>query len=188
MKLVSISRSGLATGFYDINNSDAPIDAFEISNILYEVWVDNTDTMKWDKNLEDLVEIESEIDVEELKNIGLLKIDNIAENARQQIMTIGYGQALVYIEKFEEATDYVVYDYPSDLSPYPFIKHESLEFDVSPKIIADKILAKKSEWINKASKIESARLMAKEKIRNMEQVSDINTVISSTTKRIEDIV
>jgi len=188
MKLVSISKSGLATGFYDIKNADAPIEAFEISNILYEVWVDNTDTMKWDKDLEDLVEINITISIEERIQIALTKIDNMSEMARQKIMTIGYGQALVYIEKFEEAADFVAENYPNDLSSYPFIRNESQEFNESSRIVADRILAKKSEWLGKASKIEIARLSGKRLTRTAKSIEEINGIMSATTDRIHKVV
>jgi len=186
LKLVSISESGLATGFYDINNIDTPEDSFEISNEVYDVWVNNTDTMKWDKDLEDLVKLNTEISLEERIGVALIKLDNLAEQARQQILTIGYGQALVYIEKFDEATDYVVDGYPEDLTSYPFIRNEAEAFMESPKVIADRILAKKSEWIGKASKIESARLIGKHNIRTAETVEGINLIVSIAANKIKD--
>jgi len=188
LKLVSISESGLATGFYDVNNEDVPLDAFEISNALYDIWIANTDTMVWDKHLEDLVELKTEISIEERITVGLTKIDNLAERTRQQIMTIGYGQALVYLEKFDEATDYVVDGYPDNLTSYPFIRNESEAFMESPKVIADRILAKKSEWIGKASKIESARLIGKHNIRTAETVEGINLIVSIAANKIKDII
>jgi len=188
LKLVSVSENGVATGFYDVNNEDTPIDAFEISNALYDVWIANTDTMVWDKDLEDLVELKTEIPIEERIDVGLIKIDNIAERARQQIMTIGYGQAMVYLEKFEEATDYVVDGYPEDLTSYPFIRNEAEAFMETPKVIADRILAKKSEWIGKASKIESARLIGKQNIRTAETVEGINLIVSIAANKIKNII
>ena len=188
MKLVSISESGLATGFYDVNNINAPKDSFEISNVVYDVWVNNTDTMKWDKDLEDLIKLNAEISLAERISVALIKIDNAAEDARQKIITIGYGQAMVYIEKFNEATDYIVDGYPEDLSSYPFIRNEAKEFDESPRIIADSILAKKSDWINKTSKIEGARLIGKHNVKTSKTVEGINLIVAITTNRIKDII
>ena len=188
MKLVSISESGLATGFYDVNNINAPKNSFEITNVVYDVWVNNTSTMKWDKNLEKLIKLNIEIPLRESIYIALIKIDDTAEQAIQKIMAVGYGQAMVYIEKFDEARDYVVDGYPEDLSSYPFIRNESKEFDESPRIIADMILTKKSAWIGKTSKIESARLIGKNNVRTAETVEGINLIVTITANRIKDII
>jgi hypothetical protein len=93
------------------------------------------------------------------------RIDQAAERARLRFITGGIGQALVYQEKAEQASDYVAAGYPSDLLSYPYLQAEVNATGKSSKDIAKGILHQRSIWIRTGASIEEARLRGKEAVR-----------------------
>ena len=125
-----------------------------------------------------------------LKNLKKNKqqyIDTVSEKIRMQYITPGFGQMLVYKEKYEEATDYVVNDYPEDLNPYPLILAEVKATKASPKQIVDNILHKQSIWINKSAQIEEIRIKAKNDIEHSQSKEQIDDIVNKSVIKLKTL-
>jgi len=88
-------------------------------------------------------------------------IDSAAGRARERYATTTPGQAETYIEKGEEAADFVVAGYPADLTAYPFIRAEVNATGKTATQAADDILARRSAWIAVGASIEQERIGGK---------------------------
>jgi len=88
---------------------------------------------------------------------AILQINYAAEKAHRKYITLGFGQMMLYLEKAEQATDFVAANYPKNSSGFPLIEAEAKATNKSPKLVADNILLRRAEWITIAAKIESIR-------------------------------
>ncbi len=91
---------------------------------------------------------------------ALLQLGYAVDRAHKKHITYGFGQAMVYQEKADEATDYLAAGYPENISGYPLLNAEKEATGKSVIQVADGIIAKKSKWISTATKIEKIRLTA----------------------------
>ena len=114
-------------------------------------------------------------------------IDTIAENVRMQFITPGFGQMMVYKEKYEQATDFVLNDYPSEVEQYPHILAEVKATNRSPKEIAHKILQKQSLWISKSAQIEEIRLKSKIDIENAQSKEEIDQLVMQAVRNLKSL-
>lgn len=84
---------------------------------------------------------------------------NIAvESKRATFTTSGAVQAMVYQEKVEQATDFLVNG--DSLEKYPLLSVEVKATGKSAKIIANNILDQRGDWLKKISATEGIRLIA----------------------------
>jgi len=88
---------------------------------------------------------------------AILKINYAAEKAHSKYLTLGFGQMMLYLEKAEQAADFVAAKYPKKISRFPLIEAEATATNTPPNVIADNILARRAEWIAIAAKIENIR-------------------------------
>jgi len=114
-------------------------------------------------------------------------VDREAEQARLRFITWGTGQAMVYSEKSDEATDFVAAGYPSDVSSYPFIQAEMNALGKTAAEVADGILVQKSAWIAIGAAIEEARLKGKRDIDDATDEAGILSVRDVTVSTLKAI-
>ena len=116
---------------------------------------------------------------------AIQQINYAAENAHRRYLTFGYSFMLLYNEKIEEATDYIVDKYPKHLKKYPLIEAEAKATGKEPKEVADNIIEQRKKWINAAAKIEKLRFEGKTKIS--ENPQDINKIVKEIIKKLDKI-
>lgn len=121
------------------------------------------------------------------KTNAKVAIDEAAERARMRYLTPGAGQAQVYLEKVEEAADYIAADYPSDYNGYPYIQAEVEVTDKTARQVADDIITAKSVWQAVSVQIEKARLGGKKAIEEATNTQDIKSVRNSTVASLDAI-
>lgn len=114
-------------------------------------------------------------------------IDTAAEKARLRHITPGSGQALAYLEKAEEAVDFVVAGYPSDLSDYPWIRAEVEATGKSASQAVDDILAARATWISVGAQIEKIRIGSKVNINKAISIDQLDTIASKAILALEAI-
>lgn len=114
-------------------------------------------------------------------------IDAAAERARMRYLTSGAGQAQVYLEKVEEAADYIAADYPSECDGYPYIQAEINATGKTARQVADDIIAAKSAWQAVSVQIEEARLGGKRVIEEATNTQDIKSARDSTIASLDAI-
>jgi len=102
--------------------------------------------------------------LDEVKQAAKVEIDTTAEQARLRYITAGSGQVYVYIEKSEEAADYIATGSPEELESYPFIQAEVNATGKTPSQAANDIIVAKTAWITKSSNIELERLAGKNNV------------------------
>ncbi len=119
------------------------------------------------------------------KQAAANSIDTKAESVRLKYITNGAGQAAVYIEKAEQATDYVAAGYPTDLSTYPFIHAEVDATGNTATVCANNILAQKSAWITKGADIERQRLLGKANVTAATSIAGVATVTQTAIAALD---
>lgn len=127
--------------------------------------------------------------LDELKANARNLIDISAEKARHRYITGGDGQAMTYLEKGNEAADYIAAGYPIMGSPpeYPFVHADSVAFGIIHQEAADQIVAQKSTWVAVGAQIEQERLNGKNTVTNATDESEINTARDNTITALEAI-
>ncbi|MEM4258035.1 MAG: hypothetical protein QXL17_02645 [Candidatus Thermoplasmatota archaeon] len=125
--------------------------------------------------------------LEEAKHRALAEIDITAGTIRLKYITEVYGQEQVYIEKANEALDYVIDNCPIDLTFYPFIAAEVDATGMHPRDVANNILQQRSEWIKHMVKIERVRLKGKSEIRKTSNIKDVNTIKQYYTEALNSL-
>jgi len=86
-----------------------------------------------------------------------LQINYAAEAVHRKYLTLGFVQTMLYLEKAEQAADFVAAKYPKNISSFPLIEAEATATDQAANVVADNILARRAEWIAIAAKIENIR-------------------------------
>lgn len=132
--------------------------------------------------------VEIELTLEEVKDEALYTIDALAENARQEYLGVGPAQMMVYNEKFNEASDYLVDDMPEDVSKYPFINAEVGATGKSAEQVANDIIDEKGKWISFNAKVERVRLAAKTHIKEAQTVESIDNIVETAAEHIDLMV
>jgi len=122
--------------------------------------------------------------LEEAKNRAAAEIDSAAGTARLRYITVTHGQEQVYIEKVNEAMDFVTNKYPVELSAFPFITAEAEATGLQPQIVATIILQKRTEWIKKMASIEKIRIEGKINVHRAPGIKIINDVKHKYTEEL----
>ena len=116
---------------------------------------------------------------------AIIRLNYAAEAAHRKHLTFGYGHMAMYMEKAEEAADYVAANYPKNMGGYPLIEVEAKSMKKSQKDVADAIIRKRSIWIKSTTKIEKIRFSAKYKLENKKGVME--TVLEKAIKDLDKI-
>ena len=131
---------------------------------------------------------EPELTLDETVVEALLTINALAENTRQLQLGVGPAQMMVYAEKFEEASDYLVDDMPDDLSKYPFIDAEVGATGRSAEYVANSIIDKKGEWISFNAKVERIRMVAKTHILESQTLESVDNIVKLAVSHLDKLV
>ncbi len=150
---------------FNPGNKPFVINAPDYNSFDYPIW-NGTD---WDE--EDLPTV-----LARKRDEGIFTIDDEAEQKRLAFITGGAGQAMVYQEKGEEATDFITAGYPADLTGYPFIQAEVTATGLTPTEAADGIVAQKAAWISIGAQIEQIRLAGKKDLMTAFDNNDIDAL------------
>lgn len=100
------------------------------------------------------------------------KIDAKAEQIRGIYITLGSGQALVYMEKRREAEAYLA-DTSIDTDLIPHLALESTARGMTVESLADEVIATSNAWRDMSAAIEAIRLGAKTDIANATTLATI---------------
>ena len=117
---------------------------------------------------------------------ALRKINYLCMQKHNELITNGFGHILVYQEKIDEATDFMIDKRKKNnktTKHYPFLEKEAKATNKSIEEVAEIIIQKRKEWIKKASDIEYLRLKAKEKLskehKNDAVIEELNKELNS---------
>ena len=125
--------------------------------------------------------------LDDLKDQAKVDIDNHAGTIRSKYITVAPGQEMTYMEKSEEAADFVTAGYPVDTSNYPFIQAEMDATGLTKEQAADGILAQKSAWIVVGATIEKTRLSGKAQVDAAVDQDGVNTAVTNTKALLDAI-
>ncbi len=125
--------------------------------------------------------------LEEARAAGKVEIDDAAGAARGRYITVAPGQEMTYLEKSEQAADYVTAGYPADTSNYPFIQAEMNATGLSKEDAADGILAQKSAWISVGVLIEEHRLGGKANIDAATDLAGVDSAVSAAVALLDAV-
>ena len=125
--------------------------------------------------------------LDDLKDQAKVDIDNHAGTIRSKYITVAPGQEMTYMEKSEEAADFVTAGYPADTSNYPFIQAEMDATGLTKEQAADGILAQKSAWIVVGATIEKTRLSGKAQVDAAVDQDGVNTAVTNTKALLDAI-
>lgn len=127
--------------------------------------------------------------LEEVRQEALANIDLTTGTVRLRYITDIPGQDMVYQEKHAQAVAFVAANYPTEtLSDYPFIQVEAAAKNITPKQVADTIIATKSAWVAKSAEIEQIRITGKLNIIAATTVEDIEQARSAAATQLVAIV
>lgn len=112
-------------------------------------------------------------------------IDLASEQARKRHITPGSGQAMTYMEKVDEAIDYVAANYPADLTSYPMIQAEVNATGKTPNQAADDIIAIRTAWISISAQIEEIRLKAKIDVMAATDNASVQTIADNAISQLD---
>lgn len=132
--------------------------------------------------------VEIELTLEETKNEALHTVNALAEYTRREYLGVGSAQMMVYAEKFEEASDYLIDDMPDDLSKFPFINAEVEATGRSAEQVANSIIDKKGEWIAFNAKVEKIRLIAKTHISEAQTAETVDNVVELAANHLDKLI
>lgn len=125
--------------------------------------------------------------LEEAKATGKSEIDSMAGTVRSKYITVAPGQEMTYLEKSDQATDFVAAGYPADTSSYPFIQAEMDATGQTKEQAADGILAQKSAWITVGSAIEEHRLYGKAQVDVAVNLAEVDTAVANATALLDAV-
>lgn len=89
-------------------------------------------------------------------------VDRLAEERRACFITRGDGQAMAYVEKYQEAVEYQT----GAEGEYPHLEAEAAALGVEVSTLAGEIIAMRRAWVKVSSVVEAARAKAKAAIRS----------------------
>ncbi len=118
-----------------------------------------------------------EPDIEQVRSDALGKVDTDAETARHRYITPGSGQAMVYLEKANEAAAYQAAQNPID-TDYPLIKAEADSLSLSLATFVAIVIQNRDIWKTAAAEIEATRAAAKAAINTAQTITEIETILS----------
>jgi BioD-like phosphotransacetylase family protein len=111
-----------------------------------------------------------EVDLGPVKEAMYTKIDEAAEAFCLQFMTAGYTQAIRYLEKKEEATQWITGSDPAD---FPFLAAEAAATDVSIDDLVVTIKQTSAAWKALGAAVEGARMGAKKAIAASDNIAEM---------------
>jgi len=114
-------------------------------------------------------------------------IDEAAEATRLRYVTRGSAQALTYLEKSDDAANYIAAGYPAALTLYPFINAEVNATGKSPSVAANDIISQRNTWIVLAAGIEETRLSGKTNVMAATNVVAVETIKDATIAVLQGI-
>jgi hypothetical protein len=120
---------------------------------------------------------EPPVNLENRKEQAIKRVDDLAERARSQYITPGDGQAMVYLEKADEALAYQAATNPVD-ADYPFLLAESASLEIDISEFAALVIQNRNIWKPAAAEIEATRAAAKAAIRSAPDQSAIDTILN----------
>jgi len=125
--------------------------------------------------------------LEEAQAAGRADIDSVAGQARSRYITVAPGQEMTYLEKSDQAADYVTAGYPADTSNYPFVQAEMNATGQSKEDAADGILAQKSAWIAVGVQIEEHRLGGKAAVDAATDLAGVDSAVSAAVALLDAV-
>lgn len=123
----------------------------------------------------------------EMREAGNAVIDAHAGATRMKFITVAPGQEMTYLEKADEAADFVAAGYPADLSSYPFIQAEVNATGQTATEAADAIIAQKGAWITIGSEIEEHRMTGKTQMASAANQTDVDAIVSSIKALLDSV-
>lgn len=111
-------------------------------------------------------------DLEQFKNQKMAEVDERVEKERLKIVTPGSVQAMVYMEKADEAERYKA-DPSIANSEIPHVVKEANTLGLTIDAAADRILLRRNEWKELSSNIESERQRVKQEIRDATTAAEV---------------
>jgi hypothetical protein len=115
-------------------------------------------------------------DLTTLKTKAKARIDAAAEVARQEHLTAGAGQSLVYAMKLKEAEKVRRIGRPVLSSDSPLLAAEASAKGISVETLADQVIAADQRWTEAATSIEVKRLAAKKAV---DDAADVRAVLAA---------
>lgn len=126
------------------------------------------------------------VDVASARITACAKIDADAETARLKFVTPGAAQAAVYLQKQNEADNFLT-KYPDATSAqaatatdWPMLNAEVGITAASLFAVAQSIQTTASQWTSTAAQIENLRLGGKQTVNNATTISAINAATNIT--------
>lgn len=120
------------------------------------------------------------------KAAAIRVINKEAEHARARHITLGAGQSQVYLEKAEEAADFIAAGYPNT-NGYPYIEAEVEATGQSPQEVADNIINAKGKWQAISAQIEKARIGGIQSVRIAYTPSAVQDAVSESREALSKI-
>jgi hypothetical protein len=119
--------------------------------------------------------------IEEARQVALATVDAAAEDARRRYISPGTGQAMVYLQKLQEAQAYL-----KGLSEAtPHLDLEAKAVGIEKADLASAIIQKAGEWMEKSSRIEAVRIKRKADIRAARTTEEIDDLWQLAASELE---
>lgn len=115
----------------------------------------------------------AEVRLELVRRAAAEAIDAAAGKARARYITVAPGQEGVYLLKAAQAEAYRAAGYPADPGAWALIAREAPARGLSPRALADEVLALRDAWTAKAAEIEAARLGGKRQVAQAASYAEI---------------
>lgn len=113
-------------------------------------------------------------DVKSLKETYLTRIDDVAEQARERLITKGAGQSMTYEAKYLEALK----------GEGPFLRAEAKALNTSVSQVIDSILQARERWEVQGAVIEANRLKAKHAMKRATTASEMHVIVSGLIEKL----
>lgn len=115
---------------------------------------------------------------------ALAEVDAAAGAARMRFATEAPGQAVVYLRKAEQARQYAAAGYTGE--PPPYIAREAAESSMTPRALADQIIATAAVWDDVLSPaIEAARMKAKRRLQAATTLAEMQNLALVARQALE---
>ena len=171
------SETGDILGFYDDRiHSSIPTPSLAITDAEWHDCISNNGLRRINPATPAVEVFVPVVVLADEKDYAKSMIDDAASEASGRYISNGFGQALRYQGKADDATAYVDAGYPADTTPYPFITAEVNATGKTATQAADDILSTRSAWITIGASIEEERIGGKV---NVDAAADNAEVISA---------
>lgn len=126
--------------------------------------------------------------IELTREFEIQSLDQFAENKRKQFSTAGALQSQVYIDKVNEAVNYLAAGSPRVSSDYPYIAAEAASTGQTMDVVANAIVANRSAQIQRNASIEAFRIKAKQDFRNAVTIAEMDAIRDQALADINGVV